>query len=54
MLTIGHSNRPIAEFLEMLQAHHVDLVVDVRKVPRSRYNPQFGADPAPLLIRSRD
>jgi uncharacterized protein (DUF488 family) len=47
MLTIGHSNRPIAEFLEMLQAHHVDLLVDVRKVPRSRYNPQFGADRLP-------
>ena len=47
MLTIGHSNRPLAEFLEMLQAHHVDLLVDVRTVPRSRHNPQFNRDTLP-------
>jgi len=47
VLTIGHSNRPLAEFLEMLQAHHVDLLVDVRTVPRSRHNPQFNRDTLP-------
>ena len=47
MLTIGHSNRPLAEFLEMLQAHQVELLVDVRTVPRSRYNPQFNRDALP-------
>jgi len=47
ILTIGHSNRPLSEFLEMLQAHAVDLLVDVRTVPRSRYNPQFNLDALP-------
>jgi uncharacterized protein (DUF488 family) len=47
MLTIGHSNRPLAEFLEMLQAHQVELLVDVRTMPRSRYNPQFNRDALP-------
>jgi uncharacterized protein (DUF488 family) len=50
MMTIGHSNRPLDELIGMLQAHGVDLLVDVRTVPKSRYNPQFNTDslPAPL------
>ena len=39
--TIGHSTRPIAEFIGLLQAHRVTQLVDVRTVPRSRHNPQF-------------
>ena len=44
MMTIGHSNRPLAEFVAMLQAHGVELLVDVRTVPRSRHNPQFNRE----------
>ena len=47
MLTIGHSNRPIEEFLDLLKAHGVELLVDVRTVPRSRHNPQFNRDTLP-------
>jgi uncharacterized protein (DUF488 family) len=39
--TIGHSNHPIGTFLEMLKAHEVKLVADVRTIPKSRHNPQF-------------
>jgi uncharacterized protein (DUF488 family) len=39
--TIGHGTRPIAGFVELLNAVEVRLVVDVRTVPRSRTNPQF-------------
>jgi uncharacterized protein (DUF488 family) len=51
MMTIGHSNRPLDELIGMLQAHGVHLLVDVRTVPKSRYNPQFNTEtlPAPLL-----
>lgn len=42
--TIGHSTHPIEEFIELLRAHDIDLLVDVRTVPRSRHNPQFNAD----------
>jgi uncharacterized protein (DUF488 family) len=51
MMTIGHSNRPLQELIDMLRAHGVDLLVDVRTVPKSRYSPQFNAAnlPAPLL-----
>src|SRR6184192_1423153 len=41
VLTIGHSTRPIDEFIRLLQAHGVEMLVDVRTMPRSRYNPQF-------------
>lgn len=42
--TIGHSTRPIDEFLALLQANAVVHILDVRTVPRSRHNPQFGQE----------
>jgi len=50
VLTIGHSNRPIEEFLAILKAHGVELLVDVRTVPRSRHNPQFNRDVLPRTL----
>ena len=44
VLTVGHSTRPIAEFVALLRAHGVTQLVDVRTVPRSRHNPQFNGD----------
>ena len=46
-MTVGHSTRSIEDFLELLTAHGVELVVDVRTVPRSRHNPQFNSDTLP-------
>jgi uncharacterized protein (DUF488 family) len=42
--TIGHSNRPIDEFLALLTRHDIRLLVDIRKMPKSRHNPQFAGD----------
>lgn len=39
--TIGHSTKTIEYFLDMLQAHKISMVVDVRTIPKSRANPQF-------------
>ena len=44
VFTIGHSSRTIEEFAALLKAGNVGLVVDVRKMPRSRTNPQFNDD----------
>jgi uncharacterized protein (DUF488 family) len=44
IFTIGHSTRTIAEFVALLRQVAVDLLVDVRSIPRSRTNPQFHAD----------
>jgi uncharacterized protein (DUF488 family) len=41
VLAIGHSTRPIGEFLELLHAAGVTTLADVRTIPRSRANPQF-------------
>jgi len=42
--TVGHSTRPIEEFVHLLDAHGVKRLVDVRTVPHSRHNPQFSQD----------
>jgi uncharacterized protein (DUF488 family) len=40
-LTIGHSTRTATEFLDLLQAHGVTVLVDVRRFPASRRYPHF-------------
>lgn len=42
--TIGHSTRPIDEFIELLAAQEVTRLVDIRTVPKSRHNPQYWGD----------
>jgi uncharacterized protein (DUF488 family) len=54
LLTVGHSNRPLPEFLELLEAHKVGLLVDVRTIPRSRYNPQFNRDALAEALAARE
>jgi uncharacterized protein (DUF488 family) len=44
IFTIGHSTLPIDKFLDMLEAHGIQQLVDVRTIPKSRRNPQFGQD----------
>lgn len=43
-MSVGHSDRSLEEFLRLLQSHQVTLLVDVRKMPGSRRNPQFNRD----------
>jgi len=42
--TVGHSTHPAEQFLELLQAHGVTHLADVRTVPKSRRHPQFGSN----------
>ena len=51
VMTIGHSTRTLEEFIGLLQAHAVSLVVDVRTLPRSRHNPQFNKDSLPEELK---
>src|SRR5665213_1449082 len=44
MFTIGHSTLPIDVFLHALRENGVELLIDVRTIPRSRHNPQFGTE----------
>ena len=52
VFTIGHSTRPLAEFIELLRAHGVRRVVDVRSIPRSRRNPQFNRESLARHLRA--
>jgi uncharacterized protein (DUF488 family) len=45
--TMGHSTRTVVEVVDLLRESAVDLVVDVRSIPRSRTNPQFNRDSLP-------
>jgi uncharacterized protein (DUF488 family) len=51
--TIGHSTRPIEQFVSLLAEADVKLVVDVRTVARSRFNPQFNRDILPASLAAR-
>jgi uncharacterized protein (DUF488 family) len=42
--TIGHSTRPIEEFIELLRINKVTLLADIRTMPKSRHNPQYWHD----------
>ncbi|MCC7487072.1 MAG: DUF488 domain-containing protein [Burkholderiales bacterium] len=44
VFTIGHSTRPLPEFLGLLAAHGVAAIADVRRFPGSRRNPAYGSD----------
>lgn len=48
--TVGHSTRPLDDFIALLQAHGIRRLVDVRTVPRSRHNPQFNQDQLPASL----
>lgn len=48
--TVGHSNRTVVELAGLLGQVAVDLVADLRSVPRSRTNPQFNADALPASL----
>lgn len=39
--TIGHSNKTIEVFLDTLKKHEVEVLVDIRTIPRSRFSPHF-------------
>jgi uncharacterized protein (DUF488 family) len=52
MLTIGHSTLAIEVFLGALQDNGVTHLVDVRTIPQSRFNPQFGMEALSASLRS--
>ncbi|WP_029035201.1 DUF488 family protein [Salinimicrobium terrae] len=42
--TIGHSTHPLEEFLEWLQSHNIEALVDIRRYPGSRKYPHFNLE----------
>jgi hypothetical protein len=51
VLTVGHSTRTLKEFVALLPVYGVDQLIDIRTIPRSRYNPQFNRDALPRPLQ---
>jgi uncharacterized protein (DUF488 family) len=49
--TIGHSNQPTDAFLDLLRQHDIEVVVDVRSSPFSRFVPQFNKRELQATVR---
>jgi uncharacterized protein (DUF488 family) len=44
VFTIGHSTRLLEDFVALLRSNGVGQLIDIRTIPKSRRNPQFGSD----------
>lgn len=53
IFTIGHGKLPGERFVELLKEHHIQLVVDVRTKPFSRFSPQFNKNPFSVSLERR-
>lgn len=53
VFTVGHSNRAVDAFCDLLAAHGIERLVDVRRFPRSRHNPQFDRDALAAALAGR-
>jgi uncharacterized protein (DUF488 family) len=50
VFTIGHSTRRIDEFITMMKSYAIELIADVRTIPKSCHNPQFNADAFAIVL----
>jgi uncharacterized protein (DUF488 family) len=50
--TIGHSTRPLDEFVALLRQAQISVLADIRSIPRSRAAPQFNGDTLPAGLAS--
>lgn len=53
VFTVGHSTRPIEDFLDLLAGHDIELLVDVRRFPGSRRLPQFASEALAASLATR-
>ncbi len=54
IFSIGHSTRTTADFVALLRQVDVDMLVDVRSIPRSRAMPQFNIDTLPISLAAEN
>jgi uncharacterized protein (DUF488 family) len=52
VFTVGHSTRSLEALINLLKAHGVKRLIDVRTIPRSRRNPQFNKETLPAALRA--
>src|SRR5438094_5193002 len=54
LYTIGHSNHPLDTFIGLLEAHAIQVLVDVRSQPYSKYTPHFESRPLKAAVTARE
>ena len=52
VFTIGHSTHSQDAFIDLLRAHYVEAIADVRSMPYSRMNPQFNRESLMPALRA--
>jgi uncharacterized protein (DUF488 family) len=52
VFTIGHSTRSIEDFIEILKHYHINELIDIRTIPKSRHNPQFNGEELAHVLRN--
>ena len=50
LYSIGHSNRTLGEFLELLSSQDIRVVADIRSLPRSKYVPHYNRELLQSLV----
>jgi len=51
--TVGHSTRSIDALVDLLRKNRIELLADVRTIPKSRTNPQFNRETLPETLAPR-
>ncbi len=51
--TIGHSTRTLDEFIATIEPYGVEIIIDIRTIPKSRHNPQFNIDSLADFLRKK-
>jgi uncharacterized protein (DUF488 family) len=49
--TVGHSTQPVDVLIEILLAHDIERLIDVRTIPKSKYNPQYNREALERSLR---
>jgi len=52
--TIGHSTHNIEVFYNLLKAHSINVLIDVRSIAASSYNPQFNKEPLSKYLEQKN
>jgi uncharacterized protein (DUF488 family) len=52
--SIGHSNRSIEEFLEILKKHKIKKIIDVRRFPSSKKFPWFNKENLERILKEKN
>lgn len=53
IFTIGHSTHSLSDFLAILKKYDINQLIDIRKIPFSRHNPQFNKDTFAHYLRNK-